>query len=304
MFFVSDTLCWSCNVPEPMFAAFFWLGYINSCLNPFIYACTSKHFKRAFQRILCRKKWHKERARARAASCRNNSIWSKRTSTGNVFLNALQSSSHSSNDTNKSISYSNVHLNMLPSINLPTPEPNWIAVRASGAILRSVPNLNVVGKSDFANDLTSQTTIENKRRVHEVSACINENEATAASQDQLRTDARPLQTYFSNYSGYSKEYNRRNSAIDNRVMSGYGISSTNLNLRVRSGNIVSAQQPAAKQSLNMNMYYSQQFQARTITEHSFANMGRSAEDFSNIHFADSDEEIEETVKIEMMENPL
>ncbi|KAM3925993.1 alpha-1B adrenergic receptor [Leptodactylus fuscus] len=30
----------------------FWLGYFNSCLNPIIYPCSSKEFKRAFIRIL------------------------------------------------------------------------------------------------------------------------------------------------------------------------------------------------------------------------------------------------------------
>ncbi|XP_075715988.1 alpha-1B adrenergic receptor [Rhinoderma darwinii] len=30
----------------------FWLGYFNSCLNPVIYPCSSKEFKRAFIRIL------------------------------------------------------------------------------------------------------------------------------------------------------------------------------------------------------------------------------------------------------------
>ncbi|OCT88165.1 hypothetical protein XELAEV_18016791mg, partial [Xenopus laevis] len=30
----------------------FWLGYFNSCINPIIYPCSSKEFKRAFLRIL------------------------------------------------------------------------------------------------------------------------------------------------------------------------------------------------------------------------------------------------------------
>ncbi|XP_044133856.1 alpha-1B adrenergic receptor [Bufo gargarizans] len=31
---------------------FFWLGYFNSCINPVIYPCSSKEFKRAFIRIV------------------------------------------------------------------------------------------------------------------------------------------------------------------------------------------------------------------------------------------------------------
>ncbi|XP_037076782.1 alpha-1A adrenergic receptor-like [Pollicipes pollicipes] len=48
-----SALCSMCYIPEPLFAFFFWLGYCNSCLNPFIYVCTSREFKRAFTQILC-----------------------------------------------------------------------------------------------------------------------------------------------------------------------------------------------------------------------------------------------------------
>ncbi|XP_069754983.1 alpha-1A adrenergic receptor-like [Narcine bancroftii] len=37
---------------ETVFKVVFWLGYSNSCLNPIIYSCSSKEFKRAFIRIL------------------------------------------------------------------------------------------------------------------------------------------------------------------------------------------------------------------------------------------------------------
>ncbi|NWW74222.1 ADA1B protein, partial [Climacteris rufus] len=41
--------------PETLFKVIFWLGYFNSCLNPIIYPCSSKEFKRAFIQILkCR----------------------------------------------------------------------------------------------------------------------------------------------------------------------------------------------------------------------------------------------------------
>ncbi|XP_074641451.1 alpha-1A adrenergic receptor-like, partial [Tubulanus polymorphus] len=45
-------LCPSCYIPEMAFKIFFWLGYCNSTMNPIIYACSSREFKRAFKRIL------------------------------------------------------------------------------------------------------------------------------------------------------------------------------------------------------------------------------------------------------------
>lgn len=40
---------------ETVFKVVFWLGYFNSCINPMIYPCSSKEFKRAFTRLLrCR----------------------------------------------------------------------------------------------------------------------------------------------------------------------------------------------------------------------------------------------------------
>ncbi|MBN3311133.1 alpha-1A adrenergic receptor [Amia ocellicauda] len=44
---------------EMVFKVIFWLGYFNSCVNPIIYPCSSKEFKRAFIRILkcqCRRR--------------------------------------------------------------------------------------------------------------------------------------------------------------------------------------------------------------------------------------------------------
>ncbi|CAI9718403.1 alpha-1A adrenergic receptor-like [Octopus vulgaris] len=45
-------LCERCQIPQLMFKIIFWLGYCNSTMNPIIYACSSKEFKRAFKRIL------------------------------------------------------------------------------------------------------------------------------------------------------------------------------------------------------------------------------------------------------------
>ncbi|XP_063784483.1 alpha-1B adrenergic receptor [Pseudophryne corroboree] len=38
--------------PPTVQDVFFWLGYFNSCMNPIIYPCSSKEFKRAFIRIV------------------------------------------------------------------------------------------------------------------------------------------------------------------------------------------------------------------------------------------------------------
>ncbi|KAJ8416590.1 hypothetical protein AAFF_G00358780 [Aldrovandia affinis] len=45
---------------EAVFKVIFWLGYFNSCVNPIIYPCSSKEFKRAFIRLLmcrCHRRW-------------------------------------------------------------------------------------------------------------------------------------------------------------------------------------------------------------------------------------------------------
>lgn len=42
----------SCKPPEIIFKITFWLGYLNSCINPVIYPCFSREFKNAFQNML------------------------------------------------------------------------------------------------------------------------------------------------------------------------------------------------------------------------------------------------------------
>lgn len=45
--------CGSC-VSERIITATVWLGYVNSTINPFLYALSNKHFRRTFHRILKR----------------------------------------------------------------------------------------------------------------------------------------------------------------------------------------------------------------------------------------------------------
>ncbi|XP_047627511.1 alpha-1D adrenergic receptor [Phacochoerus africanus] len=49
---------------EGVFKVIFWLGYFNSCVNPLIYPCSSREFKRAFLRLL-RCQCHHSRRRRR-----------------------------------------------------------------------------------------------------------------------------------------------------------------------------------------------------------------------------------------------
>jgi hypothetical protein len=47
------TLCGdSCPYPQTLGSALFWLGYLNSCLNPVIYAYFNRDFRSAFRKLL------------------------------------------------------------------------------------------------------------------------------------------------------------------------------------------------------------------------------------------------------------
>lgn len=45
-------ICPDCHIPDIAFSLAFWLGYMNSALNPAIYTIFNKDFRRAFRRIL------------------------------------------------------------------------------------------------------------------------------------------------------------------------------------------------------------------------------------------------------------
>ena len=58
-FFITNVLYAICKTncvarPDILFPIFTWLGYINSGMNPVIYACSMRDFRRAFYKILCR----------------------------------------------------------------------------------------------------------------------------------------------------------------------------------------------------------------------------------------------------------
>ncbi|ELU02582.1 hypothetical protein CAPTEDRAFT_24291, partial [Capitella teleta] len=57
-FFIANVLYGFCNLdciahPDILLPVFTWLGYINSGMNPVIYACSMRDFRRAFFKILC-----------------------------------------------------------------------------------------------------------------------------------------------------------------------------------------------------------------------------------------------------------
>ncbi|XP_064602602.1 alpha-2C adrenergic receptor-like [Liolophura sinensis] len=53
--YVSSALCNGPCIPMFVFKFFFWLGYCNSALNPFIYTIFNREFRHAFQKIIFRR---------------------------------------------------------------------------------------------------------------------------------------------------------------------------------------------------------------------------------------------------------
>ncbi|XP_072886135.1 D(2) dopamine receptor A-like isoform X1 [Hemitrygon akajei] len=54
-FFITHILnkhCKKCNIPQALYSAFTWLGYVNSAVNPIIYTTFNIEFRKAFIKIL------------------------------------------------------------------------------------------------------------------------------------------------------------------------------------------------------------------------------------------------------------
>ena len=57
-FFVTNVLIGLCpesciSDPQLVYSIFTWLGWLNSGMNPVIYACWSRDFRKAFKKVLC-----------------------------------------------------------------------------------------------------------------------------------------------------------------------------------------------------------------------------------------------------------
>ncbi|XP_076804681.1 alpha-2Da adrenergic receptor-like [Clavelina lepadiformis] len=51
-------VCRTCCIDTILFKVFFWLGYLNSGINPILYTVFNKDFRRAFKRLFCKSpKW-------------------------------------------------------------------------------------------------------------------------------------------------------------------------------------------------------------------------------------------------------
>jgi dopamine D1-like receptor len=92
-FFVTNLLYGVCNHvgcvrnADVLFSVFTWLGYVNSGMNPVIYACSMRDFRRAFGRLLCRRSCRRHSFNV-AAHSRGVAVY--RRSTGGVSLSHQQ----------------------------------------------------------------------------------------------------------------------------------------------------------------------------------------------------------------------
>ncbi|XP_068571410.1 LOW QUALITY PROTEIN: 5-hydroxytryptamine receptor 4 [Cebidichthys violaceus] len=82
------------TVPDKLWAACLWLGYINSMLNPILYAFLNKSFRRAFLIILCcgRKRYRRPSILGSGAPCTATQI---NGSTHVLKYSVLQNGNHS-----------------------------------------------------------------------------------------------------------------------------------------------------------------------------------------------------------------
>ena len=61
IWYLTDSICQELyQTPRVVITALFWVGYCNSALNPIIYACLNKNFRRAFKQQLCPKGHNKD----------------------------------------------------------------------------------------------------------------------------------------------------------------------------------------------------------------------------------------------------
>ncbi|CAM9464762.1 unnamed protein product [Lampetra planeri] len=70
-----------CKPDDTVFKIIFWLGYLNSGVNPLIYPCSSQEFKRAFLNVLrcrCRQKHHRPAWRGHRSVCGRSAATSAR----------------------------------------------------------------------------------------------------------------------------------------------------------------------------------------------------------------------------------
>ncbi|XP_055600715.1 dopamine receptor 2-like [Uranotaenia lowii] len=109
-FFVFNLLsgfCPACIAHEEIVSAVVtWLGWINSSMNPVIYACWSRDFRRAFVRILCvccprkiRRKYQPT-MRSKASQCHMAAIVAASSSNSSLFEGSHHRRSNSNNSCN------------------------------------------------------------------------------------------------------------------------------------------------------------------------------------------------------------
>ncbi|XP_028669007.1 alpha-1A adrenergic receptor-like [Erpetoichthys calabaricus] len=156
------------RAPPTIFKVIFWLGYFNSCLNPIIYPCSSKEFKRAFLRILkcqCRRK---KRPGWKAYTYRSWNISSSENSRkdsmddSSIYLNGSQRTLSSANP---SPSYMNKSLQQSLELNA-MPDFRAFHIGQAEGSHKQYRSLRVV--SEYNGFVTSRRPSEDLPRIREV----------------------------------------------------------------------------------------------------------------------------------------